>query len=485
MKVCIEIDIDLSNTLEQRFLQFYQEDDTQPPEMMKSLLLCGFLMIEQGVSTYYDEKYKNDIDNIWKDRCEKALVLKGHLEEEVSLLKAVYEERYTRLYEAKLQAKEEEMRRMQEDFDVMRNAQVSNIRARCSELEDELKQVKCIFQDNLREEKESLQLKLYEQVQFENRMQEEYKRHIEELKQKCQLYEEEYKNALNRTTDYALTCMKDSKVADLEKEVARLTTELHCFKNTNTYKGQQGEKIVRDVLAEHFPACEILDTSKTGGLSDVHLITECGDMYVFESKNKGIITLQDVEKSYTDIDVLEADCSGKLKGYVFVSHRTKNIPKKGNLHIEVKNNVYIAWIGANENDINNLGVYIVTVLRLMMLLDKCQGQDTNKLAALDLQYMVDTLKEKLNILSDNMKVCNTLQESISNMALSLNTLQHNNKELYDSILSVSGLTHMTDYTNLPKKSMVKKEIKAKLQCSQCGASFKRKCDLMQHLSKAH
>ena len=62
MKVSVDIDIDVSNVIEQRFLQFHE----QHPSMTKSMLLCGYLMIEQGVSSYYDEKYRNLTTNINK-----------------------------------------------------------------------------------------------------------------------------------------------------------------------------------------------------------------------------------------------------------------------------------------------------------------------------------------------------------------------------------------------------------------------------------
>jgi hypothetical protein len=378
------------------------------------------------------------------------------------------------MYESRLQAKDDEMKRMQEDFGIIKDAQLKQVVNRCTQLEEELGQMQNKYQESLREEVRS---KLVERMEFETRLQEEYRRCNEELKHKCQRYEEEYKNALNKSADYAMSCMQDMKVCELEKEVSRLKTELQCFKSSNIYKGQHGEKVIRDILAEHFTNCEIVDTSKTGGLSDVHLITDGGDMFVFESKNKASISQQDIEKSYDDMELLNAEYGDRLKGYVFVSHRTKNIPKKGHLHIEQRGNMYIAWIGVNENEVKYLEVYLVTVLRLIMSIETTNEQDRNKV---DIANVINTLKEKIGLLTENMKICGTLQDSIAGMALSLNNLQNNNKELYDSILSMSGLTN-GENASLKRKDH---SVRPKLQCSHCGMIFKRKCDLTQHLNKS-
>ncbi len=471
MKVSIDIEINVANALEQRFLEVYQ---TQPSSFIKSILMCGLLMVEDGVAAYYDDKYKNEVDSVWKGKLDKMLLENTQLQEEISVLRSVYEERYARLYESRLQAKDDEMQRMQEDFANFKDAQLKHVVNRCTQLEEELMQMQNRYQESLRDEVRS---KLEERMEFEARLQEEYRRCNEELKHKCQHYEAEYKNAMNKSTEYAMSCMQDMKVHELEKEVSRLKTELHCFKSSNKYKGQHGEKVIRDILAEHFTNCEVVDTSKTGGLSDVHLITDKGDMFVFESKNKVSIPLQDIEKSYADIDLLQAEHGDRLKGYVFVSHRTRNIPRKGNLHIEQRGNMYIAWIGVNENEVKYLDVYVITVVRLMMSIKTINEPDRNKV---DIADVVNTLKEKIGLLTENMKICGTLQEGIAGMALSLNTLQNNNKELYDSILNMSGLTKMD--TALKRKDHT---VRPKLQCSQCGTIFKRKCDLTQHLNKAN
>jgi hypothetical protein len=466
MKVSFDIEIDVSNAVEQKFLQFYQDNLC----MMKSVILCGFLMVEQGVCSFFDEKYKNEMDSILKDRFDKTLHQKQNLEEELALLKVAYDERYTRLYELKLQAKDEEMRRMHDEIERTKNNQISQINGRCVQLENELHK----FHQRMQEEVRS---KVEERLHFEQRIQQEYRRQNDELKERCKFYETEYRNAISKSTDYAVSCIKDSKVCELESENTRLKTELQCFKSTNIYKGQQGEKLLRDIVANHFTNFEILDTSKSGGLSDVHVITDTGSCFVFESKNKSTISVQDVEKSYADIQLLSSHYGNKLKGYIFVSHRTRSIPKKGHLHIECKDNIYIAWIGVNEND-TCLDVYVVTILKLFASLGNLSVHDEAK----NFDTLTTILKEKLVMLVDNIKICSTLQESINSMAHSLNTMHNNNKELYDSILHVSGLTSETLCRgDKGDKGVSKRSLH--LQCSRCNATFKRKCDLTQHLGK--
>jgi C1A family cysteine protease len=221
-----------------------------------------------------------------------------------------------------------------------------------------------------------------------------------------------------------------------------------------------------------------LDTSKSGGLSDVHVITDTGSCFVFESKNKSAISVQDVEKSYADIQLLASHYGDRLKGYIFVSHRTRSIPRKGHLHIERKDNIYIAWIGVNENE-TCLDVYVVTILKLFASLGNVCILDESK----NFDTLTNTLKEKLGMLVDNMKICTTLQENINTMAHSLNSMQNNNKELYDSILHVSGLTPEKLTNCRPMCKGDKGVTKRSLQCSHCDATFKRKCDLTQHLGK--
>lgn len=470
MKIQVDIDIDVSNTTEQKLLQFLQEH----PIMGKSLLLCGYLMVDQGVCSFYDEKYKNNFDSIWRDRFDKTLNQKNNLEEELSMLKTTYDERYTRLYEVKLQSKDDEIRRILDETEKAQNSQLAFINNKCSQLENEL----TALQTRMRDEISS---KVSERLEIEKQVQDEFKRQNEELKERCRFYEEEYRNAVAKTTDYAVLCLRDSKVFELENEVSRLKTELKCFTNSNIYKGLHGEKVIRDVIANHFTQFEVLDTSKTGGSSDVHVITEQGDVYVFESKNKAAISLQDVEKSYADVELLESQYGDKLKGYIFVSHRTKGIPKKGSLYIERKNNIHIAWIGVNETD-TSLEVYIVTVIRLLLSLAKsCGGNDER-----DVEFVTSMLKDKLNVLSDNIKVCSAMQDNLSNMALSLNTLQNNNKELYDNIFQMSGLplTTMQTVVHVGKQNKASSK-RDKLQCSHCNMIFKRKCDLTLHLNKQH
>lgn len=471
MKISIEVDMDVSNIIEQRFLQFHEEH----PTMTKSLLLCGYLMIEQGVASYYDEKYKNDLDGIWKNKFNKEVQRSDYLEEQLSQLKAVYDDKYTRMYELRLQAKDDEMN--------IKLAQVMQVNQRCADLENQLHNMQARQQIEVRE-------KIEERLLTEKHLQDEYRKQINELREKCCFYEAEYRTALAKSTDFALASIKDSQICQLENEITRLKTELQCFKGTNIYKGQKGEKAIRDIIANYFTNFEIVDASKTGGASDVHVFTETGDIFVLESKNKSIITAQDIDKSYDDIELLESQYQEQLKGYVFVSHRTKNIPKKGNLHIERRKNMYIAWIGLNEND-GWLDVYIITVLKLLISISKCHfNTDNDAMLKLNLETLTSALKDKLNILSENIKLCNMLQDNINTMALSLNNVQNNNKELYDSILQMSGLTqgsiqNSQHFTRLDKGTLKREKVVTKLQCSQCNQIFKRKCDLTQHLSKAH
>ena len=142
----------------------------------------------------------------------------------------------------------------------------------------------------------------------------------------------------------------------------------------------------------------------------------------------------------------------------------------------------------NENE-TCLDVYVITVLKLLISMDKCQYDiDNDARLEANIATLTTVLKQKVDILNENMKICTTLQDNINCMAVSLNNLHHNNKELYDSILQISGLDKdiiaNTHTAKFEKKTKREKSI-TNLQCSQCSMTFKRKCDLTQHLKSSH
>ena len=93
-----------------------------------------------------------------------------------------------------------------------------------------------------------------------------------------------------------------SEITNMQaKEIENLKAQLNVFQNTNSYKGQMGEKRIQDILHEHFIGYEIKDTSGQTNKADIHVINSNNDIVAIESKNKATITTQDVAKCLKDI----------------------------------------------------------------------------------------------------------------------------------------------------------------------------------------
>jgi hypothetical protein len=122
MKVQFEVEFDIANTFEQRFLAWFQTNEGS----CKNLLLLGFMMIDNGMMTYYDEKYKQEIESIWSKKYDKVVLEKKGVEqtieetlEQVRCMKNTYEQvydsKYRTVYESELEQRERTNKNLQEE----------------------------------------------------------------------------------------------------------------------------------------------------------------------------------------------------------------------------------------------------------------------------------------------------------------------------------------------------------------------------------
>lgn len=456
LKVAVELDFECE--IERQFAEFY---DTHSMGEVKACLLSGFLMVKCGLTKFLDEKYKKDVEGVWLEKWEKQTQHVKGLEQQITSLRqfyeSLYDEKYKRLYETKLGEKDDEVERTyKRKFEQMEDAN--------NALMGRLKQVEAEVSN-----------RVAQQVAAEAKVLNEYKRQLDDLQQKCGHYEKAYEKALQQNTQDVMNCFMENKVQDLQKTIGNLQSEMGVLKSSNMYKGLVGEARVRDILSNHFTNCSVIDTSKTGGLSDVHLVTPEGHLYAIESKNKGSISPQDIEKSYQDIEGLRTEHGEMFKGYIFISHRTRNIPRKGHLCVEEVHGVNVVWFGAMDGDEH----FESNIVLLMHVVMQSVGKNVEGHGANDLKSVMEFVKGKMELIHENNRLCLSLKDNANNMLMSINTLQANNKMLQDELLDVSGVNaNVMSNRDHKKGGAAKKEGHV---CAQCDQSFKRKCDLALHL----
>jgi len=133
-------------------------------------------------------------------------------------------------------------------------------------------------------------------------------------------------------------------------EVQRLRSEVERLRGTNHVKGSLGEAAVAAALRSDasFEAWAFADTSARGSESDFHLTSPAGDTLVVEVKNKATVSAADVSKSLRDAAELTDRLGPAMLGYLFVSVRSRAIPGKGALHLEVTpRGVPVLWCGVD------------------------------------------------------------------------------------------------------------------------------------------
>jgi hypothetical protein len=159
-----------------------------------------------------------------------------------------------------------------------------------------------------------------------------------EIAARCKQHAEQLALVRDAYVSGEVTSLK-TELASVREELKSRSAEVRQLKSTNHGKGATGEKIICDILQRTFPRFAIRMTGSDAHSGDLHLQdTTSGDFVLFESKYKERITPADVSKFYRDVDET-AMCSalhgGKCVGAVFVSLKTKSIPGKGDVCLEL------------------------------------------------------------------------------------------------------------------------------------------------------
>ena len=128
----------------------------------------------------------------------------------------------------------------------------------------------------------------------------------------------------------------EARLANLQSaDVQRLRAEVDRLRSTNHVKGAQGEAAVAAAVRGAFDSWSFVDTSARGGESDFHLVSPRGEVLVVEVKNKATVSAGDVSKSLRDAAELRERLGPAMLGYLFVSLRSRGIPGKGALMLEM------------------------------------------------------------------------------------------------------------------------------------------------------
>jgi hypothetical protein len=233
-----------------------------------------------------------------------------------------------------------------------------------------------------------------------------------------------------------------------------LKAQVNILQSTNAYKGQKGESTVKQVLNKYFIGYEVKDTSGQSSMSDIHLVDKEGLTVAIECKNKEIISTTDVTKSIGDIAHIKK--SAKLVGYFFISLRSNNIPKKGDILYEVIDDIPVIWYGCSSLD-EIAEQDIVKMIRLLFMhyeFKPCQ----------------DEFAKSIN---DYMSRIKLMQKNIQNALTNLNDMKSN----------ITNLKKLLDfmYDDLTKY-LTHKETH---NCNQCDAIYRRKGDLLRHIAAKH
>lgn len=317
---------------------------------------------------------------------------------------------------------------------------------------------------NNRDVTETLATLTQEHEKSTKRLKTDHEQHIQSLRSQHANDVEAYRKKLADQYDEWITKYEKLVANQLnnykDKEIESLKCQLSIIQNTNSFKGEQGEQNIKDILRRNFIGYEITDTSAQGGMSDIHLFDKSNNLVAIECKNKSSISTTDVSKSLQDIKNLKAKFPSSFVGYFFVSMRCNNIPKKGDIYYEIIDDIPVIWYGSSspatmESD-------VVNFIRLLFC-HKLRTPNTNDII--------------VSAISEHIKKVAEVKKQVDNLLNTIHTMQN-------SALSIKSTTD-TLFQDMYKLLGEQPTSTTIHQCPHCHIEYKRKGDLQKHIISKH
>lgn len=289
---------------------------------------------------------------------------------------------------------------------------------------------------------------------------------LEDKERKLQEMDNALKNIVNEFCEGELNKLRHLVV---EKE-----SEIKALKNSNAVKGFIGEHLIMDTLRNVFKDADVVNTGKQAHECDIHMTDIQGNVTVFESKYKSTITKGDIDKFYFDVTNLSP-----INAAIFVSINTCNIPGKGDIAIEVFNDIPLLFVGFRGAD--EFEREFPSVVRLFMKfvnlyhIQNADKQKAEEAKQIDIERLMDEVESCMMLLIKNRTRISDLRSVFDK---TIDDIESNNRELIgkmNEILEASG-------RNRTQLNVTRQQRQRTLYtCSKCNKEvFTNKKDLAKH-----
>ena len=279
----------------------------------------------------------------------------------------------------------------------------------------------------------------------------------------------------------------------LRKRLQETEGALSVARRSNFGRGAIGEHRVASFLRNAFPTFTVCDTSKDPHSCDLWMKTENNnEFFAFESKNKETIVARgDLDKFYGDISRLAEKHGDNFMGGVFVSCRTSNIPGKGALHVEVFEDRPVLFAGFNDEDggggdfmwLRDILSMFMSIASHLKKLRTNRTTDDSDGGKLFIQEKLAPMLDRVN----RVRSCVERMRSV-HLAASIDLAMQAGEELrslFTDIMAVCGVLpqqpDVSGSTNTTASGSTTNN--NGVQCERCGRWFKARRGIVMHERK--